>query len=435
MGERRLCPKYTWKSQSHWNVSAVQKKLARDGVEECHKQGKKRPGDTGEADLAKFWKRSREDRAIRVEVGVQTMALSEYKPMLAVNQGNKWIEDLYWSWNSDPVRKIVPLLRVGSQILHDLLSLPYLIPHAADTCKGGIKLLGPPNRGITCPTTSLIIEDMTVAEGFNAVDFITRLPEEDVGLGDFMTSMYFTLSSKPWSPGRRVYGLLDVPATARGIGACGITAHPFDTDPSCVTEGGWTTVWTPPGGITHPHMDFYGPIQHMVHFHGQKLWLLWPPTTKNLEWYSRHHKQVAAESLTSQAIQDLEGLHVQYFNGSSEHAFTVAPNYIHAVMSVSDAAHCATRVWRLADFTEAQRFIEWALQWCANSSNSGVTRQETLMVLDTISQDMSWWMSLTQGKKGAAFRDVKTRLDGLVAEEKSIRRRIRGAISQETRGK
>ena len=31
MGERRLCPKNTWKSQTHWNVEGVRKKLDKDG--------------------------------------------------------------------------------------------------------------------------------------------------------------------------------------------------------------------------------------------------------------------------------------------------------------------------------------------------------------------------------------------------------------------
>jgi hypothetical protein len=33
MGERRLCEDKTWKSQTHWNVKGVQKKIQRDDVE------------------------------------------------------------------------------------------------------------------------------------------------------------------------------------------------------------------------------------------------------------------------------------------------------------------------------------------------------------------------------------------------------------------
>jgi hypothetical protein len=351
-------------------------------------------------------------------VGVQTGEL------LALDQGNKWIENLYRKWNSHPTWKIEPLFRVGSHILLRLLSLPYAIPFAAGNSQGGIQLLGAPSRGIVRPTISLIIEDIKAKDHFNAVDYITRLPEEGVSMADFMHSMYATLSVRPWSPGTRVYGLLDVPATPDGIGACEINTHPFHTDPSCLIENGWTTTWTPPGAITHPHMDFYGPAQYMVHFHGEKLWLLWPPTHQNLEWYSRHHRQVSSEYLTVQAIQDLEGLHVHYFDGSSEDAFLVSPNYIHAVISISDSAHCGTRVWRMSDFDTAERMMRWGIQWCANSL---VTRQETITALESINQDLSWWVSLACTKR--EHRGIKKRLDSLRAEEARVRERMgRGAL-------
>ena len=225
----------------------------------------------------------------------------------AINQGNRWMENLDLVWNSHPIRNIEPLFRVGSLILYELLSLPSAIPLAASNRKGGIELLGSPTRGITRPTTPLILEGMKTTEEFNAVDFITRIPEEGVGFSDFITSMYSALSSKPRIPGTRVYGLLDAPAAIRGIGSCKLREDPFDCNPSCTVQGEWTTVRTPPGAITHPHIDFYGPAQYMVHFHGKKLCIRWPPTPNNLEWHSQHHRQVSNETLTIQAIRNLEG--------------------------------------------------------------------------------------------------------------------------------
>ena len=266
---------------------------------------------------------------------------------------------------------------------------------------------------------------MKTTEEFNAVDFITRIPEEGVGFSDFITSLYSALSPKPWIPGTgRVYGVLDVPATMHGIGSCKLREDTFDCNPSCIVKGEWTTVWTPPGAITHPHIDFYGPAQYMVHFHGEKLRILWPPTPNNLEWYFQHHRQVSAETLTIQAIQNLEGLRVQYFDGSSEEAFLVSPNYIHAVMSVSDSAHCSARVWRMQDIDGDEGLIKWGFQWCANSSQGGVTKKETLVVLEMISEDLSRWMSLAEGKKAPSFRGIKKRLDFVIAEEERLRRQI-----------
>lgn len=71
----------------------------------------------------------------------------------------------------------------------------------------------------------------------------------------------------------------------------------------------WTTTFTPPRAITHMHMDFYGRHQYMVHLFGHKLWLLWPPTPKNMEIiWSNHTQYVEPE----RCINEMEGLQVFY---------------------------------------------------------------------------------------------------------------------------
>jgi glyoxylase-like metal-dependent hydrolase (beta-lactamase superfamily II) len=56
---------------------------------------------------------------------------------------------------------------------------------------------------------------------------------------------------------------------------------------------------TPPGAITHTHMDHYGREQYFAHLFGEKIWLLWPPSAKNLEIFGKYHMQSTPEDLTS----------------------------------------------------------------------------------------------------------------------------------------
>jgi len=69
---------------------------------------------------------------------------------------------------------------------------------------------------------------------------------------------------------------------------------------------------TPPWAIIHTHMDYYSCNQYMVHLFGHKIWLLWPPTEKNLAIFGLHHMQLPNSDTTLRCIQELKGLQVFY---------------------------------------------------------------------------------------------------------------------------
>jgi hypothetical protein len=46
-------------------------------------------------------------------------------------------------------------------------------------------------------------------------------------------------------------------------------------------------------------MDHYGREQYFAHLFGEKIWLLWPPSAKNLEIFGKYHMQSTPEDLTS----------------------------------------------------------------------------------------------------------------------------------------
>ncbi len=80
----------------------------------------------------------------------------------------------------------------------------------------------------------------------------------------------------------------------------------------------------------------------MVHLFGHKLWLVWPPTDKNLEIFSKYHTQRPASNLTLRCLQELEGL--QSFYTTIEQAFVLQPNVLHACLCIGTSAHTGTHV-------------------------------------------------------------------------------------------
>ncbi|KAJ7877104.1 hypothetical protein B0H14DRAFT_3130276 [Mycena olivaceomarginata] len=72
----------------------------------------------------------------------------------------------------------------------------------------------------------------------------------------------------------------------------------------------FSSVWTPSGWFTDTHIDGNGTSQTLAHVEGEKLWLVWPVTEKNLAWWGINHPSPlhGREPLTPSALDNLEGL-------------------------------------------------------------------------------------------------------------------------------
>jgi hypothetical protein len=171
-----------------------------------------------------------------------------------------------------------------------------------------------------------VLTDILQAKDPNVTEFISRSCEMGIGALDVVASMMNpTTYCDMQSSERRLYGALDIPVTTDGLGLCGYAVERYeDGKENYVPRKAWTTTFTPPGAITHTHMDFYGRYQYMVHLFGHKLWLLWPPTPKNLERLWSNHTQYTDPDLTERCIDEMEGL--QVFYATEEQIFVVKPN-------------------------------------------------------------------------------------------------------------
>jgi len=248
---------------------------------------------------------------------------------------NSWLHRVIEIWDSHPISSIKSLHSVGSTILRKLSSLPNSIP----VDESLIKILGKPTRGSIAPSLRLVGNDLLAGKDHNVFEFITRSPEGGISGLDIMLSMANVLTLCDMnSPERRLYGALDIRLTEAGIKLCGYRATPYDGDKRFLVDPHhWTVTLTPAGAISHTHMDYYGRHQFFVHLFGHKIWLVWPPSQKNLEIYGKYHTQTTPLDLTSRCIDELEGL--QVFYTTKEQAFVMMPNVLHACISISMSSH------------------------------------------------------------------------------------------------
>lgn len=197
------------------------------------------------------------------------------------------------------------------------------------------------------------------------------------------------------SPERRIYGALDIPMSKNGLGMCQYVATPYNTqENSLVPNKLWTTTFTPLGGITHTHMDYYGRHQYMVHLFGRKVWLLWPPTPENLKKFAPFHTQFPETDLTSWCIDELEGLQVLYC--TDEQAFVVKPNVFHACLSIGTSGHSGTWVWTLPGYEDSFRMVSWGLNWMKGKLGTDAPPGDYEGELDTIQSKLNSWRDLVK---------------------------------------
>lgn len=336
---------------------------------------------------------------------------------------NVWMNSVIEVWDSHIISSIEWLHSVGSIILKKLSSLPDPLPSLPidDTL---IKMLGKPTRGRVAPNLRLVEHDLLGGKDHNVVEFITRSPEIGISGRDIMLSMTNLLTMCDMnSPERRLYGALDIQLTERGIKLCQYRATPYDNDKRFfVDPKHWTVSLTPPGAITHTYADYYGRHQFFIHLFGRKIWLLWPPTKKNLDIYGKYHTQPTPVDLTSICIDELEGLQALYT--TEEQAFVMMPNVLHACISISMSSHIGTWVWMLPEYKASLSMVDWGLDWLCSKAGTDAPISDYEEELATIKSEIHVWKRLIKDNPKDAHtkevRNILKYLDGRYSVVQSL---------------
>ncbi|KDR69502.1 hypothetical protein GALMADRAFT_215162 [Galerina marginata CBS 339.88] len=340
-----------------------------------------------------------------------------------VRPENSWILELRTLWTSPPISSITPIKSIGFDILQVLIYYPHILPKSPSD-NSTLLLLEKPSKFSSSPTLGHVIRDLIHPDNHNVFDFVNQYGDPDVEYPEFILSMLRAGEGHAWDDSRRLYGALNIRESDIGIGSCHLDALPYSQEQeSLVDKDGWASTWTPPGAISHTHMDFYGSMQYFIHFYGKKLWLLWPPTPRNLEWFSSQHKQRANGNRVLDCIHHLEGLQLHYVD-NSETFFVLKPNTLHACISFTSSGHTGIQVWSLDHFDESCRMMEWGIQWLKTGfySTLGQSRVELLEEADTLKEEVDTWHILAKrNPKHPSTVGVKEKVKGIMQRLSEVR--------------
>jgi hypothetical protein len=265
-----------------------------------------------------------------------------------------------------------------------------------------VTLLGPAKRRGPPPSMIHVLHDTLAGIDSNTLQWSNALTgdfESEVNRETLLYQQCITAGNEDPPEGftTRLVGLVDMPHTADGLGACDFehiqTEEPTSYDP-------FTTVSTPKGYITNPHFDAVGARVQSIHWHGKKLWVCWPPTPQNLSKIqrSRTHNTETIEYLELfRTLEEPELLFLDAEEMPEEH-FQTAINVIHACFSLTASCHTGAMTHTLADLEDAKRIFSWANKFAQEFIRaSGHQGRETLQQnLNGFERDIQHWENIAK---------------------------------------
>ena len=170
--------------------------------------------------------------------------------------------------------------------------------------------------------------------------------------------------------GSPLLSMFSIPFMAHGLRKCQICIPAYETDHSyhfAWFKNGdikWMSILMPARGITHPHIDFHGASQLMIHIHGRKLWFTWPATDFNVKPLLNHELRDGNPIELLESIDVLEGLELILLNKTQE-AFYLPGGMIHAAISFSTCCHAGVYLWALDEYPIAHNLVNYHLSFSA----------------------------------------------------------------------
>ncbi|KAJ6562026.1 hypothetical protein B0H19DRAFT_1259647 [Mycena capillaripes] len=170
----------------------------------------------------------------------------------------------------------------------------------------------------------------------------------------------------------------------------------------------------PRGWVSGLHIDHCSLAQHFVHCGGEKLWLTWPPTARNLAWWGHHHPVVLDFQQVLIAIEKLEGLQVVHIQERG--SFTLPPFHFHTVISFTAAAHVGIVFAHDVFWPQAQVGLDFIKTLVREHSRYGATKTRALV--EKVQDELPIWNQLVsrRGVKGVGqwLQDTQRIYDDLL---------------------
>ena len=149
---------------------------------------------------------------------------------------------------------------------------------------------------------------------------------------------------------------------------------------------------TPPAAISEPHLDQGGSGTLLIQVHGQKLFVVWPPTPRNLEWFCPLHG-LRRGAIFEQALDNLDDPYCLILE-QGKHA-TLRPGYIHGVLSATNSAVARVPFVHRDLWEEAKCVLQWELKLAETRDKGTSEERETVGgIIDGIDADKKLWVFL-----------------------------------------
>lgn len=233
--------------------------------------------------------------------------------------------------------------------------------------------------------------------------------------GEILSSFIRGPAVSDWGVGKnnRALGALSIPMRKAGLALCRLEMPEemkgefvFDEKSKAIQ---WSSCLSPMGAHTSTHMDFHGSSQVIVHITGEKLWLLWPPTRKNLHWFNDIRDKLSTGDTTLDSIRNLEGLQV-LLTSDVPFAFQIPPYCLHAVLTLTPSAHTGCRVWGYPTFEVAMEALQVDLEWIGNPGAYGYSSEKSFGTLQAVLEDLKGWKRLVKETRSTQEPEVSKRI-------------------------
>jgi hypothetical protein len=338
-------------------------------------------------------------------VNIDAFSVSDLQCTSPANSKNDWILPLLHAWSHPPF-SLLPRWEDGLRILNALEKHSSAIPEYNKVIPfGDIRFEEPPSM-------SHIIEDIfqTPMEDFSIIDQgMRQSADSGITKSQFLANFIEADAIRVKSAATRLYSIVDLRFHRDGSHQCGLRVPEYVDSPDTLVEDtehglSWGSTIAPLGSLTDIHYDYHGPAQLMVGIKCYKLWLIWPPTPNNLEWYSTHYSRIPTGVETVEAIERLEGL--RYLIQRSGTAFILPPYHLHAVLSFEASAHCGICFWNVSTWEEfACQGMDWELGWAKNYASKGHGIECAIDLIQGLAHSVKTFDSVAK-LKGNGYRQL-----------------------------
>ncbi|KAJ3527041.1 hypothetical protein NMY22_g9929 [Coprinellus aureogranulatus] len=343
------------------------------------------------------------------------------EPVTAANPGNAWLADVRMHCLKGPVSLVPGQVTKIDAIFRALLAKDNVIPRIGKDIgptNSGLVMVGRAERSGPSPTTRDAVVDLRSAKSIAFSDSTTNFIESDVTADDFIAQQLDFGNAVELPVGHRLITTFDIPFTDGGLGKCRYLYVPFKEGCRSTILGPMANSWTPAGAVTYPHYDDFACGMYMIHWRGEKVWLLWPGTEVNLRHMEFIHTMPGDLATTLMLIKKLEGLQIMHLTEEEfrEYAFYLRITTIHCCISVTESCH-AGRPVRTVDFSflpDLEVAYRSASDWMTNRllTRASVDEDKKRELVLALVESINHWVDLhEQLPAGAQKKNLARILD------------------------